>query len=627
MPVATPSNQSAVASGAAIHGIVHGGQSPIQGAAVYLLAANTTGYGGAGVAASSGNASISLLNSLVLSQTPAGGQDGSGNYYVTTDAKGAWGITGDYTCPSASTQVYLYSVGGSSGAGANSAAGLLAALGPCGNLTSSTYVIINEVSTIAMAYSVAGFATDATHVSSSGSTLALQGITNAFATATNLETLTTGVALATTPAGNGTVPQTEINTLANILAACVNSTGPGSSTCDTLFSNAMNGSTAPSDTATAAINIAHNPGANISALYGLQTASTEFQPALSAAPNDFTIVLSYTGGGGGTAVLVDQSGDIWAGVGTLGSITAIAKFSPLGALISPAGGFTGGGLISPNSAAIDLSGNIWVANGYFGVAADNDISEFSSSGAALSGTSGYTNAQLSDPESIAMDAHGNVWVGNHQSGTLTELNSSGVPVSVTPYSGGGLSSPRGMAIDTSGNVWATDKDNNSVVEFNSSGAAVSTSPGFAGGGIDDPQQIAVDGSGNIWVSNTNFSSISKLSSTGAALSPSGGYTGGGLGTPFGIAIDADGNIWVAGCASNCISEFNSSGTAVSGAAGYTSAALAGPAGIAVDGSGNVWVSNASQNILGEYIGAAAPVVTPIAGNLVAPYGSHAVNRP
>ena len=37
---------------------------------------------------------------------------------------------------------------------------------------------------------------------------------------------TTGSALTTTPAGNGTVPQQTINTLANILASCINSTGP-----------------------------------------------------------------------------------------------------------------------------------------------------------------------------------------------------------------------------------------------------------------------------------------------------------------------------------------------------------------------------------------------------------------
>ena len=87
---------------------------------------------------------------------------------------------------------------------------------------------MNEVSTIATAYAIAGYATDATHVSSSGSTLAATGIANAFASVTNLETLNTGVALATTPVangGNGTVPQSEINTLANILASCVNSSG------------------------------------------------------------------------------------------------------------------------------------------------------------------------------------------------------------------------------------------------------------------------------------------------------------------------------------------------------------------------------------------------------------------
>ena len=43
--------------------------------------------------------------------------------------------------------------------------------------------------------------------------------------AANLADLATGAALSTTPAGNGTVPQSTINTIANILATCVNSTG------------------------------------------------------------------------------------------------------------------------------------------------------------------------------------------------------------------------------------------------------------------------------------------------------------------------------------------------------------------------------------------------------------------
>ncbi len=50
------------------------------------------------------------------------------------------------------------------------------------------YMVVNEVSTVAAAYAMAGFATDATHVGSSGTALALTGIANAFANAANLET-------------------------------------------------------------------------------------------------------------------------------------------------------------------------------------------------------------------------------------------------------------------------------------------------------------------------------------------------------------------------------------------------------------------------------------------------------
>jgi predicted Zn-dependent peptidase len=159
----TPTEPSPV-SGAALRGLVHGGQQPIVGAHVYLLAANTTGYG---------DASVSLLTS-----GPGRSVDGSGNYYVTTGSGGIFNISGDYdTCPASNTQVYLYSVGGNPGLGsANAAAGLMAALGTCGNLTTTENIVVNEVSTIATAYAIAGFATDALHVSSSNSALAELGI-------------------------------------------------------------------------------------------------------------------------------------------------------------------------------------------------------------------------------------------------------------------------------------------------------------------------------------------------------------------------------------------------------------------------------------------------------------------
>ena len=180
----TNTSQTSTVQGAILRGIVHGGQSPISGAHVYLFAMPNNGYwAGPGIPASSNNASISLLNSSVLSQSPAGGQDANGNYYVTTDSGGNFTITNDYTCPNTYEGTsYLYSVGGNPGLAPgtnNAAATLLAGVDGC---NASSYRVVNEVSTVAAIYAFAGFITDPTHVSSSGSTLAQTALFNAAGT-------------------------------------------------------------------------------------------------------------------------------------------------------------------------------------------------------------------------------------------------------------------------------------------------------------------------------------------------------------------------------------------------------------------------------------------------------------
>jgi len=615
----TISVKTSSAQGAAIQGSVHGGQTPLAGASVYLYAANNTGYG---------SAATSLLNSTVLSQTPAGGKDGNGNYYVTTDSQGGFSITGDYTCPSTASQLYLYASGGNPGGGANSAIGLLAALGTCpanGTLSPSLYIIINEVSTIATAYSIAGYATDPFHVSSPANTLAQTGITNAFATVTNLETLNTGVALATAPianGGNGTVPQSEINTLANILAACVNSTGPTSSQCATLFANAKNGSTTPADTATAAINIAHNPGANIGNLYGLQTgAGTPFLPALSAAPNDFTISVTYSGGGLNQPyfLAVDGAGRVWVTNLTGNSISA---FGPTGNALF-ASGITTGGLNKPRGIAIDKFGDIWVTN------KNNTISVFDGTGTAFA-ASPLSGGGLTTPFGIAIDASKNVWIANNNTATISEFlpsGSSGTWATGSPFTGGGLNYPLAVAIDAAGNVWFANDNADSISEFKSSAMAVSGAGGDTGGGLLFPGGIAVDYSGNVWATNSN-SSISEFNSSGSAVSGSAGYTGGGLGTiPYGIAVDGSGNIWVVSEGPGALSEFTASGSPISGSGGYTTINLSAPVDLAIDGSGNVWVTESGNVSITQFVGVATPLVTPMVANLLSPYGAHAVNKP
>ncbi len=586
--------------GAAISGSVRGGQNPISGAHVYLLAVNKTGYGGPGIAASSANMSASLL-------TSGAGQDSLG-YYVATDSNGNFSITGDYTCPSTWANPYLYAVGGNSGSGTNSAITLIAPVDSCPS--ASEFITVNEISTIASAYAFAGFASDPTHVSSSGSAQDATSTKNAENTIQNLENVSIGVANATTPAGNGTAPQAEINTLANILAACVNSTGPGSMQCSTLFSNATNGGTQPVDAATAAVNIAHNPGANISNLIGLQTPSSPFQPMLSAtpAPNDFTVAVSYTGGGMNDplGLAIDNAGDVWA-TNTNGGANSLSEFSPVGMTISGAGGFTGGGLNTPYGIAIDVTGNAWVVN-----SGNNTLSEFNSSGTPASVTA-YSGGGLTSPTNICIDAGGNLWINNGLANNISEFSSSGVAAMNSPFSGGGIDGGIDIACDAAGHVWIS---NFSAVlgELTTSGVVV-TSGGYTGGGLDESYGVAVDSSGNVWTANDGNNSISKFNSAGAAQSGASGYTGGGLSSPQYIAVDSAGNVWVANEGSSSISKFNSSGTAITGLNGYQLPTTAVTREIAIDGSGNIWVTSYNVNILTELVGLASPVVTPIVGGL------------
>ncbi len=596
------------------NGRAYANQKAIAGAHVYLMAANTTGYGGMGLAASSANASVSLLSAAKTGESDQVGA------YALTGADGSFFIAGDYTCTPGS-QVYLYALGGSNGAGTNTATGLLAALGACpsgGTFAATPYVVMNEVSTIATAYAFAGFATDATHVGSSGTALAETGIANSFANAGNLETLGTGLALATTPAGNGTVPQAEINTLANILADCTSTGAASSNGCSLLLGYALSGGgtgSTPTDTATAAINVAHNPGVNIATLYALPSSTPPFASALTAQPNDFTVGIAYTGIGpyGVVSISIDGSGNVWA---DYSSADSLIKLSPSGAALSGPNGYPAGGLNNSNyGVAIDRSGNVWAANN------QGSVSEFAPSGTVISGSGGYTGGGLSYPYSLAIDGSGNVWVVN--STHLSELSSSGTAISpAAGFAGGGLNMyPGSLAIDGSGNVWVTNSYN-SLAKFGPSGAPISGSGGYSGGGLSGPISVAIDGVGNVWITNTTqsaTSSLVKLSSSGSVLSGANGYTGGGLNGAYGIAIDGSGSIWTTNANGNSVSGFSSSGVAMSGPSGYIRTGLIRPFAIALDGSGNLWAASQGGGIIEivEFIGVATPVITPIAAGLPA----------
>jgi sugar lactone lactonase YvrE len=632
-PAATQAPVAPVAS-SVIQGKVFSARGPVAGAHVYLMAASTgaltphaSGYG---------NPSVSLLQA-----SSTGYSDGVGAY-VLTRADGTFvleyvqdGTTAnDYSCPSAETQVYLYALGGNAGDGTNSALGLLAALGNCGGIGSTSYFAVNELTTIATAYALAGFATGPASVSASGSAQAQAGLANAFANAGNLVDPATGTVLTVTPAGNGSVPQQEIDSLANTLESCAGSVNRSesnastaiSNSCETLFSYATADGTysgaLPTDTAAAAINIAHHPASQAANLYALSGTGAPFQPSLSAAPNDFTLSLSFSGGGlAGTdgaspnTLAVDAQGDVWAvsDQATVNGQGYLTEFSPLGVAMGPAvtqgstqstapggaSGFAPAGLDSPVSVAVDAdSANVWIADEYGGV-----VRFHVADGSAASFTGG-----LSQPSDVALDAAGNAWVSNYGNDTLTQLNGvTGAVLGV--YSGNGLDGPYALAIGTGtgGKIWVVDANSGQASCFNSSGSAVSGSP-FNIVGSYSAYTVAVDAGGGAWF--PAYPAVIDL--TGAASNDpvANGYAISSY--DEGIAVDGAGNAWVTGSGSDTVYEFNSQGTLISGANGYVTMPDATPDAIAIDGSGDVWYNTSTDATLRELIGAAVPVVTPTA---------------
>lgn len=615
------------ADGAALHGAVHGGQQPITGASIYLFGPGSTGYS---------SSPTSLLNTSDSGVST----DGSGNGYVTTDSNGDFAITGDYACP-ASNLVYLVSLGGNPGLPPgtnNSALALMAALAPCSSLNSSSFININEISTVAAAAALShfinfapggtmNFSTQGVATSSSN----LNGLTNAFATANNLVNVTTGLAYTQTPGSLGSVPQSEINTLADILSTCANSSGVSGS-CTSLFTAATPpGGMLPTNTLQAALSIALNPASNVATLFDLQPSTPPFEPVLpiqynfftntyTGVPNDWTIAIVYgsLSWSSPEGVAADSAGNIW-----LVYSTEVVKLDPLGNQLE----IVSGGQIGANNynqtIAIDLNNRALIDDNSYWVSLVDSLGNNTTLADTPPPLGGSTN--IAGYGGVAVDTSNNYWAGsaaNDSSALVTFNTTSGTGVNGI-FTGGGLVNPIGVAIDYSGGVWLTNSNGAfanpmTVSKFSKTGTPLSGT-GFSGGGLNGCAGIAIDALGNAWITNSVTNTLTELSNAGtpSGTSP---YSGGGLDYPSAIAIDGDGNLWISNWRSSSISEFSSTGTAISPTLGYYDGLSAGESGdITVDGSGNVWTSAFGGYVIGpsatgaitETVGIAAPTITPI----------------
>lgn len=288
--------------------------------------------------------------------------------------------------------------------------------------------------------------------------------------------------------------------------------------------------------------------------------------------------------------------------------------------------------------AVDINGNVFVAD------TDNHaIRKISPTGAVSTiaglGTAGFSNgnstiASFNHPVSVALDIAGNIFVAdtwNHAirkitpSGVVTTLAGSGSPgfANGTISTGAAFAYPQGVAVDKSGNVFVGDTDNNVVRKITQAGVVTT----FAGSGLsgltngvgttasfDWPKGLAIDDIGNVFVADAVNRSIRKITPTGVVSTLAGNGSRGfsdGIGTtamfayPQSVAVDIIGNVFVADSGNNAIRKISPAGLVSTlsgdGLAGYRNGTSNGgaryswPQGVAVGGAGEVFVADNGNN--------------------------------
>jgi hypothetical protein len=222
------------------------------------------------------------------------------------------GVTG------ADEVLYFIARGGEpSGGASNDSIALLAILGT----SPLRRVIVNELTTIASVWTAAQFFEDP---ALKGNLLGLRIASGNVPNLVSLETGGLGPVIQDALNGSQTSTLATFSTLGDLLVGCIRRVKPDA--CAMLFAlTAPPGGAAPSDTLTAALNIARNPANQAQKLFTLLDAfypvppgklwrAAPFIPYLNYAPSAWTLSLVYSGGGmnslGGIAI--DGEGNMWS---------------------------------------------------------------------------------------------------------------------------------------------------------------------------------------------------------------------------------------------------------------------------------------------------------------------------
>jgi hypothetical protein len=490
--------------------------------------------------------------------------------------------------------------------------------------------------------------------------LAYTDLKNAFATTGNLVIVPVGGVAG--QYANETIESAKINTIANILAACVQTDGvtADSSICSNLAAVTPTGVTptgltVPTDTVQIATYMALAPTTNVTNVFNnFATPQPIYQTALSTAPFDWTIGITYSGLGLSAPQYpaVDAQGNVWIGNGT--SPVGLIQVTPLGQLGSGSPYLTSG-YSTPSGMIVDPRGHVWTA---VRSSTYNNLSEFNPT---TQTQTKYTAQTGCVPTGIAINPNLDVLyscstITSSPAYPLNGLQNTGTissPVYGSTSTIGNISTagsaspttyPTALSSDIFGNIFVPEyiAQPNAVVEMVPSSfsgtpslpttyAATTYTSGTSNG--SNPASMGIDHAGNLLYAASSSFNKATLSSGSYTIAHNSSTASGGLnGSRFGV-IDGAGSLWVAnsgsttvptsgGTAYFTVSGINNAGvqitpttTANVNPGGYTHN-YGTPRGIAVDGSGNIWVPNfvattSSTNQITEIVGASVPVYTPL----------------
>jgi sugar lactone lactonase YvrE len=298
---------------------------------------------------------------------------------------------------------------------------------------------------------------------------------------------------------------------------------------------------------------------------------------------------------------------------------------------------------APEGVAVDSSGNLYVAD-YF----NELIREITPGGlvSTLAGTVGVagsangtgTGASFDGPSGVALDVFGNIYVADSLNNVIREIAPGGVVTTLAGQPGvagaanGSLttatfSNDFGIAVDGTGNIYVADRGNQLIREI-TSGVVVSTLAGQAGvagaangagntASFNGPDGIAVDSSGNVYVADYSNDLIRKITpggvvstlagQAGVAGSTNGTGTAASFNGPSGVAVDSSGNVYVADHQNDLIRKITPGGVVSTyagqaGVAGNTNGPLSSalfslPSSLAVDSAGNLYVSEFGNQLI------------------------------